>query len=71
MEAHFGPPTMLAGRNAFDKTRLPALLDELSAAFADRATFDRCILPFVERLCEVKTCNLSGGMSKKRGLKIF
>jgi hypothetical protein len=61
MEAHFGPPAMLAGRNAFDKTRLPVLLDELSAAFTDRATFDRCILPFVERLCEVKTCNLSGG----------
>ena len=61
LEAHFGPPTMLAGRNAFDKTRLPALLDELKSAFADRATFDRCILPFVERLCEVKTCNLSGG----------
>ena len=61
LEAHFGPPTMLAGRNAFDKTRLPALLDELKTAFADRATFDRYILPFVERLCEVKTCNLSGG----------
>jgi hypothetical protein len=61
LDTHFGPPAMLSGKNDFDKTRLPVLLDELSAAFADRATFDRCILPFVERLCEAKTCNLTGG----------
>ena len=57
LEAHFGTSRM-GGRSDFDTTRLPALLAELQTAFADRATFDNCLLPFLERLCEAKTFNL-------------
>ena len=61
LEAHFGPPMMLSGKNGFDATRLPALIEELQAAFNDRGIFDACIQPIVERLCEAKTCNIFGG----------
>jgi hypothetical protein len=68
LEAHFGS-SMLSAKNNFDTTRLPAFIKELQTAFADRGTFDAHILPFVERLCEAKVCNIN--VSIGRNIEMF